>query len=175
MTDNGSDDAKWNGGHDDQRLAVAAKGDGQEGKDGEQRELESADHARHGIASLLFLPFHIEGKPGIVMLEFGQQTRTHFGQDFLGVGDLAVDAGADVDHPFAVGTLDFGIAPPLLHEGSPIQWHLATLRSTDTHRLQIPQTPAVLLRIAHHHLDLVAAALQTQGLGAVKRTANLTS
>ena len=165
MAQQGAHNPEGDGGHNNQGLEVAAQGNGQQGEDGKEGQGKASHHTAHGVAALLLLALQVVAQAGVVGCKFAQDSAPQSGDGLFGVTLAGIDAGADIDHPFAVVAVDLGKTAPLLDMGRPDQGKLAAGGGANPHPLQIPDTAPQLFGIADHHLDLVAAPLQAQGLG----------
>ena len=65
--------------------------------------------------------------------------------------------------------------PRLTSNRDAVEWHLAALWRADVHVLQIAHRGAFALWKAHHHANVILAALNALGLDAIKGVAHLTT
>ncbi len=127
MTERCTDYPKGDGHHDQQRLAIAAKGNGQQGKDTEHGQQITALHARHHVPEFFGFPFHIETQTGVVRSQINQQGTFQFGQNLFGVSLPVINIGRNIDHPLTIGAFDTVETPSRLHRGRPGQRQFSTV------------------------------------------------
>ena len=85
-----------------------------------------------------------------------------------------VDVGGDVDRPPPVDPLDRGVAAAEFHLGHLGERHLGAVGGVRMrHVFHVAQRAAFGLGETHHHLDVVATALDALGLFPVESLAHL--
>ena len=111
--------------------------------------------------------------PGVVGQQAGQHDSLEIGQDLGGIAFDVVNVRDDADHRAPVGAGDRRRSARHPRLGGGGERHLDPSRRADTEVLDIAQRASAILRIAHHDLDIVAAALDPLRLFAVERLADL--
>ncbi len=105
--------------------------------------------------------------------EFGEILIFETGENFLAGGRGLVHLGLDIDDAVEVGAADGGQAGAELRLGDDRERNGGVVLAADAHFAQGVEFPAFFDRIADHHLDFVATALDALGFAAVEGIAHV--
>ena len=158
--------------HDDDRLHVGPERNGEQNIDGDDREDEAGQKALHAFGHVRVAALEAVGQSRIVRQQFGQDLGGDGVLDLVVLADR-IDVAGDAYRTSPVAAADgrVGAAPGDVRDLA--QRHVHARRRADHEMLQVVFARPCLLGKADDHRHLVVASLLAQGLGTVKRRADL--